>query len=290
MPPPKAKPKGKKAAAAAALQVSQAVPSPAVAPTPGPNPLIAQLNAVAANDPLLAEILRLAATKQANPSQLQALARYIQALQTEMDRRQTSGSPPAQANGSPLPAGLVPNKQDASASPPVQGPSHTPTPSTSRPQPAPPSRPLLLVEFRESSTDRWSLPSSFSATLSKPPTTATSHDGAALLSFYLTAPPAPPSTADAKGKKKAAAAAAANTASPALDESGEGAYPVVVRLTDVSRTMWEGIERCIQSTEDERIKRDEQWARFAKMVPPRVYLQFRLKGAVEKVRLKRNDV
>jgi hypothetical protein len=288
VPPPKVKPKGKKAAAAAAaLQASQAVPSPAAASTAGQtsaNPLIAQLNAVAASDPLLAEILRLAATKQANHTQLQALARYIQALQTELDRRQVSDSPSTPADGLSRPASTVPDKPEGvhpSASPLVQGTPQPPTPSSSGPPPPTPSRPLILVEFRESSTERWSLPSSFSATLSKSPTTPTSHDGAAVLSFYLVAPPVPPSKVDVKRKGKSAAALASRSTS----ESSERAYPVVVRLTGISRTMWEGIQRCTQLSDNdpERTARDEQWARFAEISPPRVYLQFRLKGPVEKV-------
>jgi hypothetical protein len=296
-PPKQPKSMGKKAVAA---QAAQAL-APRPATSTSTDPLIAQLNAVAANDPLLAEILRLAATKQASQAQLQALARYIHALQAEIDRRGASATPPTEAKDAPssstttapTPSTSLPSTSTAPPSTPQVGnaASPAPAPSTSPQTATSPSRPLLLVEFREASTERWSLPPSFSATLSKPPISSVSHDGEVIISFYLTSPPPapPPSESKGKGKSSATAAAKANWGSPAPSHSAasaepphEFAYPVVMRLTDVSRNIWEGIERCVSAAESDPRTKEER-DRFAELVPPRVYLQLRLQGAVEKV-------
>jgi hypothetical protein len=130
---------------------------PSVSITSG---LISQVNAAASSNPILANLLQLAASGKATPEQLKTLGLLIQSLagsQSAESCLETPGS--ASASGTPQPDAT------AKASTPAPGPpSQLPVPvsapkvPTLHPALAPSKEFDLVLEFAENPSDRWILP------------------------------------------------------------------------------------------------------------------------------------
>lgn len=167
-------------------------PPPVVQPPPAAitPALILRLNAASAADPVLASLLRKAASGGASNIELGGLARYIEGLRREEELQNSTRPVPA-----PAPAPLVSPIASGSAVPD---------------EPDEPPPPSIVVEFRESATERFILPSHAVFTLlpvdypnAAPVTagvTAPAHPNArrrsVLLSFFVFGP------AGGKGKAK----------------------------------------------------------------------------------------
>jgi hypothetical protein len=175
--------------------------------------LIFRLNVASASDPLLSSILLKAGKGEANPQELAGLARYIEALRKDED-----GLAP------PPPSAPIASTSDAVAE---------------YEQPSPPS---IVIEFRESSSDRFILPSHFTYTPipSDPPMARQ----AVLLSFFVFP------VDKGKGKKKD-------------EESGtQGLVPVPMSLVveDCTEAVRNSLRRASRTGRERDLAVEEWWA------------------------------
>jgi hypothetical protein len=122
--------------------------------------LISQVNAAAASNPTLANLLQLAASGKATPEQLKTLGLLIQSLATSSSSESMSDTP-GTASASDTPQPDVTSKRSTPApTPPSQSPTCISAPKGPTLHPAfVPSKDFdLVLEFAENPFDRWILP------------------------------------------------------------------------------------------------------------------------------------
>lgn len=226
-------------------------PPPPPVPTAPPTPssaaitpaLIMRLNAASAADPVLANLLRKAASGGASNIELGGLARYIEGLRREEELQNPS-----------LPRPLPPPLPVASTSTPP------PPPVVPEEPDEPPPPPSIVVQFNESPTQQFSLPSHFIFALLPPdypltsprPPNANSRRQSILLSFFVF----PPDRVGAgKGKKKEGE----------VEPPGTVPVPVDMVIEDCTEAMRDAVWKSSRSSrpKDEQV---EAW--YKRMVSP----------------------
>ncbi|KAK4691487.1 hypothetical protein P7C70_g9337, partial [Phenoliferia sp. Uapishka_3] len=229
-------------------------PAP-VQPPPAPPPaaitpaLILRLNAASAADPILATLLRKAASGGASNQELSGLARYIEGLRREEEllnpTLQQQPPPP------PLPPVPVPSP----IPPPAQSTSKPLAAQVDTPKPAPP--PSLILEFKESPTERFIIPSHSTFTLlpldypiSTPSTNAKRRS--VMLSFFVFGP-------GTKGKAKEGT----------VDETGVP-VPVDLVFEDCTEAVRNAIWKCSRSGRPKDAALEDWFHRTILAIPPRL--------------------
>ncbi|KAL8290232.1 hypothetical protein RQP46_003171 [Phenoliferia psychrophenolica] len=242
-----------------------APPPPPPVPVPTPTPaaitpaLILRLNAASAADPVLASLLRKAASGGASNVELGGLARYIEGLRREEELQNPTRPPPPPTPVLPPPAAPV---ASTSATTTVEEPDEPPPPS-------------IVLEFRESPTERFVLPSHtvftllpldypLSAPISPPPSTpATTGRGrrSVLLSFFVFG-------GSGKGKAKEGT----TSVQVQQDDENGGGVPIPVDLVveECTEAVRNALWKCSRSSRPRENDVEEWYKRMILAVPPRV--------------------
>lgn len=238
-------------------------PKPALPPPPSPAAsaanaitpaLIMRLNSASAADPQLASVLRKAAAGQANNAELSSLARYIEAMRREEEIQNPTPPPlaPVASTSSPT-ADVVP--------------------------PPPPRPPSIVIEFRESATERFVLPSHFTVTVLPPSASAPANSTrrSLLLSFFVF-----PGDRefDKENDKEKGKMKDTGIAAPVAGPSGTGdskgpeghkgkPVPVSMMLEDCTEATRNAVWRASRSSRDAEKKQNEEWWKKMVRLAPR---------------------